>query len=955
MASISDILIAFQAQDEVTPVMQQIQASAGQMGGGFRQTLGQLGNVFSGLNGLIMGAFGMYGLTSFKQMTYGAATAREEVKGLYNATIMNAEGMAELEKSMPMTLWDRMDNLTNRGYVQLDQLTQAMNVFSMSSHANAAELWNMAETMDKVGNYAIQMGYDEFHTMQLMMGVSKGLNGSMQMLNSTFGLTKSDLMNLGWSGAKNDVEGYRKALDSFLSQVDLGDMLNSTQGQVVSLQKRFRVAGRNIGNFFLPYIQAVLQIFSKLNTESDDMLAKMIIITTGALSGVASILPTISPLLQLYDFLEMRIGNVGNTWRLTAKLFEVTKLKPFARMLQYIGSIFNDWLGIPILNFLKQFGTRALNIIQVPLVNYFDRLYRSIRRTYAMNILYNDTLRGIAGSMRNFGTNATSKVFGGIGEVIGKSAGKIMDFGAKYGNLTTKMRVATVRTNLWRYANLTSTDAIDKHNKAVLMSEKVLGRSTLWTRANNSALNLSNRLHNISFASKIRDFVASTLLNREKNKEMKQSIGAGIASMFQSKATDNLANHMTKLAIAIMMANGMTMAQIDEAFLSAGALEAEAIGAETASAGFFTLAGAEGIALWPVLLLVGAMVALFLIIDQIGKSLGWWDNWGEMIEAVWSGIQRLWAAFINNPNVQGLIKDIQGVFGALGGAIGWVAQQIMALFGFEDTGEEFDFVRFLIDGFGAIGRAAGDVVNAFKRVFGTLYSIVAPPTQAIWSVLRSIVCIIWGCSPGIIPALQDLQGVFSRVLPYIAMAITGPIGIIIGLFSGLIKGVDITEKIKTLGGKFFSVARHLGQMLWNGLNSIVGGIPQKVIGTFWTMINNLKQLPQQIWNTAQQFGQDIYNGVDSGISSLTGGLVHLPGAGGQAQAANNARTMGNATRNYNNVRQGRQGHTYNIHEGAIKLDARNMTTKESRQVMINALEGLTNRENVQTKKPQGNK
>lgn len=42
--------------------------------------------------------------------------------------------------------------------------------------------------------------------------------------------------------------------------------------------------------------------------------------------------------------------------------------------------------------------------------------------------------------------------------------------------------------------------------------------------------------------------------------------------------------------------------------------------------------------------------------------------------------------------------------------------------------------------------------------------------------------------------------------------------------------------------------------------------------------------------------------------------------------------------------------TLNIHEGAVQLDARSLNTKESKQVMINALEGLENVEGVITKK-----
>lgn len=152
--------------------------------------------------------------------------------------------------------------------------------------------------------------------------------------------------------------------------------------------------------------------------------------------------------------------------------------------------------------------------------------------------------------------------------------------------------------------------------------------------------------------------------------------------------------------------------------------------------------------------------------------------------------------------------------------------------------------------------------------------------------------------------------------------------------------------------RFYNVARNIGLMLWNGLNSIVGGIPQRVWNTFMTMITNLTRIPQMVFNKGKEFGQSIYDGMDSAVSGLTGGMIHLPGAN-TGKTRQNAKTIGNATKNYNNSRNVRGGHTINIGHGAIQLDARNLTTKESKQIMINALEGLTTYGVAQTKNATG--
>ena len=375
------------------------------------------------------------------------------------------------------------------------------------------------------------------------------------------------------------------------------------------------------------------------------------------------------------------------------------------------------------------------------------------------------------------------------------------------------------------------------------------------------------------------------------------------------------------------------------------------MGAKTGLLGInISLAGINTILLAQVLLIVGAIILVIMVIDQIGKTLGWWDNWKEMLDAIVKGLQRIWQAFINNPNVQGFIKDIQWLFGELGKGIQWVAWQVLQFFGWKDDGSEVDIVRGIIDVFGALGDILGKIVNAVKYFFKvtapiwiTLFNVMSMPIRAIIGLLRGIICIILGCSPGIVPAMQTLAGVFRTIWGGLASFISNPIG-------------TIVRAIQSWQSLLFNVARTIGSSIWNGLNSVLGGMPQRVWQIFWNMLNNIKQIPQMIWGTAQDIGQQAWNGLDSAVSGLTGGAIHLPGATNRQQnAQQNARTIGNATKNYNNSRNARGGHTINIGAGAIQLDARNLTTKESKQIMINALEGLTTYETVHTKKAQGGK
>ena len=982
MATTEEVLIHFQGIDNVSPTVQQIDrtiggamGSATRQGGGLVSSMRELGGIFRGLNGLVMGVFGAYGLSTFKNMTYGTATAREQIKQLYESVAGSTK-----EAGPALDLWNKMDELTNHGYVSLDQLGQAINVLGMSARATVPQMDSMVTLINEVGNRAILMGYDANRTQLLMNNVATGLNGNMQMLNNAFGVTKDKLKALGWSGAATDIEGYTKALKSYLNIDDeTGEHLDNTQGKVIALQKRFRIAGRNLGNYMLPPINAIMDGFTELNAQSEDLLASLIIVGTGAMSGFASVLPTIEPFLEVYSFIEshplnLSIGGLRSliqTRTVTGRLLANTK----------------DLIASPVAGWIR-YWTRS------NLLPYLDRVRLGMRRLYLTHILYTDNFRKL-NSVTNTVTGRFLSGFGRISRSVGSAQIKLAQFVGTYGSLegranvlgrliSQSARLEKFGASMMNWSSPVNFESMRSQGFKVPMVDMdflketgFFGKEMQQARIN-AELDLESRalkrnrgeqelnrlerqkgiLTTIQNALGLGTDTARTVANttaKEFNVGMTLAQRTAMADANKQQAITNLLKleemgiiDKENLYMALYRLGILSEAETRE-LVTVATFEEQS--AKTGLLGTnIALTGSIWAMLGPILLIIGAIVLIILVIDQIGKTLGWWDNWKGMLDAIVQGLNRIWQAFINNPNVQGFIKDIQWLFGALGGAIQWVAWQVLQFFGWKDDGGEVDIVRGIIDAFGALGDMLGKIVNAVKWFFSVtapiwmaVFNAMTIPIRLIMGLLKGIICLIVGCSPGIIPAMQTLAGVFRTIWSGLASFISNPIG-------------TIVRAIQSWQNLLFNVARNIGSSIWNGINSVLGGMPQKVWQIFWNMLNNIKQIPQMIWGTAQNIGQQAWNGLDSAVSGLTGGAVHLPGAtNGQQTARANARTMGNATKNYNNSRNVRGGHTINIGAGAIQLDARNMTTKESKQIMINALEGLTTYETVHTKKAQGSK
>ena len=262
-------------------------------------------NSFTGLGGVISGAIGAIGMSSITELTVGLAMTRERMTTLTAATWGSAKAAKEFV--------GYMDEMTNNSLVSLNDLGQAMNTIKMSTGMSNKELKNFTSVVNDIGQRAILMGKDTTEAMSLMQSAGRGLNGEFEILKSNFGITKEQLQKLGWKGTAKDVEGYQKALEKALAAGgDMDGMMNTLSGQIQLVKKGFTSAGRQIGEMFVPYIKEAVTFMVGMKQECPEVY-KYIIGIAGAVSGFATIAPTLSPILTTMSLLSSGLGSTFTT------------------------------------------------------------------------------------------------------------------------------------------------------------------------------------------------------------------------------------------------------------------------------------------------------------------------------------------------------------------------------------------------------------------------------------------------------------------------------------------------------------------------------------------------------------------------------------------------------------------------------------------------------------------
>lgn len=230
-----------------------------------------------------------------------------------------------------------------------------------------------------------------------------------------------------------------------------------------------------------------------------------------------------------------------------------------------------------------------------------------------------------------------------------------------------------------------------------------------------------------TYNNKLETFVA--MLDRGKRQMGELFLGAASGAMDFISQLDSATGGILGMGIAIGTVAGGPMIDLVTGVgqMATGlkalqaAFEGTAIATAIAEQGFWGAAAAELAALWPILAIIAAVVALSVAVYEVGKYFGWWTDVGTMLEAINAGVQRLWSAFINHPDVQGFIQGVSDAWAALQPFLTTVIDLVLKFFEV-DNKSDFDLVRTLIDTISKAWDAMTLPIKTVIQVIKTLWN-----------------------------------------------------------------------------------------------------------------------------------------------------------------------------------------------------------------------------------------
>ena len=332
-----------------------------------------------------------------------------------------------------------------------------------------------------------------------------------------------------------------------------------------------------------------------------------------------------------------------------------------------------------------------------------------------------------------------------------------------------------------------------------------------------------------------------------------------ILGFFRVEAT-LAAIQTTALAIAEEMQGGASLASA----------AANAIGA-TGFGGLAAAAWGAATAVWavlaPLLPFIAIGAAVVGVIYLIGNAFGWWHDLGSMLDAISSGVMRLWNAFINHPDVQAAISAISGAISVLWGWIQQAGQAIMDFFGISTSGD-FDIVRALIDGIGnawnMLKQALSPVITAIQAVIGAFNQFRSGQMdlpQFIWSVLTILgqmyVTIFTRIGSFVVSiGIRLVRAGVNAARNFVTGIITRLRQLPGRVFSALIA---VVSRIISAGAQWVSTAKRKALDVVNGAYNTLTGLPGKITSALSGVVDAIAKPFKKGYEDAKKWIDSIKN------------------------------------------------------------------------------------------------
>lgn len=325
------------------------------------------------LGHLNMGAVGgsrilsMMGLGGFKNITWGNASTEQT-----NLVLSQRMDKEDMENGTGFYLSGKTfeggtDTIThavaqNRTVRNPDLIAQ-LYAFKMATGASNEQLmsnvfgkeadleWGSGSGVDVIAAFgesvALQTGSEQLGT-SAMFDLAKAFGGQYASVDQ-YGISPETLKRYGYDPSEDkdqkDIEGYLAAVGRIIGADTTNELMNTTEGGMTKVRKRFHRAGREIGQLMMGPVDFLSSLFLRIDTKDLNLFGfnipkgtftKALIGITGLVSAIGPFQETMNAVHQTFDkvtgAMKTAVNGVGNLTERIVALGNASKASEFRNL-----------------------------------------------------------------------------------------------------------------------------------------------------------------------------------------------------------------------------------------------------------------------------------------------------------------------------------------------------------------------------------------------------------------------------------------------------------------------------------------------------------------------------------------------------------------------------------------------------------------------------------------------
>lgn len=256
------------------------------------------------------------------------------------------------------------------------------------------------------------------------------------------------------------------------------------------------------------------------------------------------------------------------------------------------------------------------------------------------------------------------------------------------------------------------------------------------------------------------------------------------------------------------------------------------------------------------------------ITDKL-NSLGFdFENFGEVVKAIWEGFCNLLA-----PIIEGVFNNIANVIETTLNVITGVFDLFVSLFTGDWSGA-WDAVKGIFESvWNGLKEYISNILNTIKGVADAFLGLFGTSWDEAWNSIKTTLSNVWNMiSTKIQTTLQTIQNIITTVWNAVSGVFTTVWTAISTTVSNVVNSIkntitNVFNAVKSTVSNIFNSVKSIVTSIWNSISSTISNVVNSIKNTVSNVFNTLKSTVSNVFNSIKSTAASVWNAIKNAITT----------------------------------------------------------------------------------------